>query len=334
MFSFCSSVWEEIEYCLLKPEWWREVRMVSGYIRSVTCVCVCVRDCDWRMTTLIFRSVTQSRPPSCVGQQRDQGRLAWPQPCRTNRWPATVVFMSLRSESMSIFFCPPPQNLGWMFHNDALIFKRLSHAIVCKGLIMMRCLHLPQAGPPCRAPLGPLWGALSNRMSSGAARLPTRVQRATLHNLHYAAVQLQRPLPAGWPEAVITVSSLSFFSPLPRHLLTLYPSVISPLFPSHFLAYLSFAFLTILIPWFLNAMPPVTPAYQQPSPCLQVRARGGAAVCWSHSLSVPDTRVSSSGCSGTRRGLWHANLPQCTAAEDAEGRCLPHQQVGPRRMSG
>lgn len=118
---------------------------------------------------------------------------------------------------------------------------------------MTRCLHLRQAGPPCGAPLGPLWGALSNRMSSGAARLSTRVQRATLHNLHYAAVQLQRPLPAGWPQAVITVSSPSFFllSPYIFSLCIpqLFPLSLPPIFflISHFPSSLS-SFLGILNP--------------------------------------------------------------------------------------
>lgn len=67
---------------------------------------------------------------------------------------------------------------------------------------------------------------------------------------------------------------------------------------------------------------------------LQVCAFGGAALRGGDTLPVPDTRLSASGRRGGQRGVRHADIPQCTAAEDTESRRLRHQQVGPRRVSG
>lgn len=67
---------------------------------------------------------------------------------------------------------------------------------------------------------------------------------------------------------------------------------------------------------------------------LQVCTRGGASLRGGHSLPLPNTQLATSRRRGVQRGVWHADIPQCTAAEDPEGGRVRHRQVGPRRVSG
>lgn len=66
---------------------------------------------------------------------------------------------------------------------------------------------------------------------------------------------------------------------------------------------------------------------------LQLCACGGAALRGGHPLPLPNARLRAARRHRGQRSVWDADFPECTAAEDAEGRRL-QQQVGPRGLSG
>lgn len=145
-------------------------------------------------------------------------------------------------------------------------------------------------------------------------------------NVFYTKTRGKEEKTAGWRANRKHISTSSFFKG-PPPLSPLLLSTLShppPVYPSP-------PPLHTLYPPF---SPPSAILYPPHPLSLQVCACGGAALRGGHPLPLSNTQLSASGCRGGQRGVRHADIPQCTAAEDVEGRRLQHQEDGPRRVSG
>lgn len=131
-------------------------------------------------------SCLQTQLPNCEGRGQGPRRWAWPQRYLTSRWPAIAACTSHRSAGMKGFNGTSSSTTDF-FRNS-----------VSTDVYVM-CACFLQAGPNYRAPAGLRRGEVGAGLLSGAARPPLRVQEPALHHLRHAAVQLQRPLSAGWP---------------------------------------------------------------------------------------------------------------------------------------